>query len=44
MLGNVATQSPSGTTLEYDPVAMRIVNDREADARLRCEYRSGWEV
>jgi hypothetical protein len=42
MLGNVATQFE--TTLEFDPVAMKIVNNAAADALLRCEYRSGWTL
>lgn len=42
MLGNVATQFES--VLEFDPVALRIVNNREADALLRCEYRVGWKL
>jgi hypothetical protein len=36
----VATQFES--TLEFDPVAMKIVNHPAADALLRCEYREGW--
>jgi len=42
MLGNVATQFESG--LEYDPVAMKVRNHREADALLSCEYRKGWSL
>lgn len=42
MLGNVATQFE--VPLEYDPVAMKIVNHAEADACLRCEYRQGWAL
>ncbi len=44
MLGNVATQFANGTILDFDPVAMRIVNHAEADALLRCEYRAGWTL
>jgi hypothetical protein len=44
MLGNVATQCESGAKLEFDPVAMRIVNNPAADALLRCEYRQGWSL
>jgi predicted dehydrogenase len=44
MLGNVSTQVESGTTLEFDPVAVKIVNHSEADALLRCEYRPGWRL
>mgnify|MGYP000726683692 CR=1 FL=1 len=42
MLGNVATQFDC--TLEFEPVAMRIVNNAEADGLLRCEYRQGWTL
>ena len=40
MLGNVATQFEG--KLEFEPVAMKIVNNPEADSLLRCEYRQGW--
>jgi hypothetical protein len=42
MLGNVATQFEG--KLEFDPVAMKILNNPEADALLRCEYRQGWSL
>ncbi|MHC4406439.1 MAG: Gfo/Idh/MocA family protein [Planctomycetota bacterium] len=42
MLGNVATQFES--TLEFEPIHMKIVNNKEADALLRCEYRQGWSL
>ena len=42
MLGNVATQFEG--PLEYDPLAMKITNNAEADALLRCEYRHGWSL
>ena len=42
MLGNVATQFEG--PLEFDPVAMKIVNNAEADALLRSEYRKGWAL
>ena len=42
MLGNVATQFED--KLEFEPVAMKIVNNAEADALLRCEYRPGWSL
>ena len=42
MLGNIATQFEE--TLEFDPVAMKIVNNAEADAMLRSEYREGWTL
>jgi hypothetical protein len=43
MLGNVATQFEG--ELEYDPVACRIVNRREADQALSSyQYRQGWAL
>jgi hypothetical protein len=42
MLGNVATQFPE--PLEYDPIEGRIVNNAEADAVARPEYRQGWSL
>ena len=42
MLGNVATQFEE--TLEFDPVAMKTVNNVDADALLRCEYCEGWTL
>jgi len=42
MLGNVATQFEG--PLEYDPAAMKITNNAEADALLRSEYRKGWSL
>jgi hypothetical protein len=44
MLGNVVTQVEPGTTLEFDPMAMKMVNHPGADALLRCEYRQGWTL
>jgi len=44
MLGNVATQFENGTVLEFNPVAMKIINQPDADALLRCEYRQGWKL
>jgi hypothetical protein len=42
MLGNVATQFEG--PLDFEPVAMKIVNHPAADAALRCEYRQGWSL
>lgn len=42
MLGNLATQFDA--ELEYDPLAGKIVNHAEADARLGYEYRQGWTL
>ena len=42
LLGNVASlvEGP----LEFNPLAMKIVNNAEADALLRPEHREGWSV
>ena len=42
LLGNVATLV--GQRLEFDPVAMKVVNNSQADALLRTEYRQGWSL
>jgi len=42
MLGNVATQFED--KLDFDPIATKIVNNPQADALLRCEYRQGWSL
>jgi len=42
LLGNIATLV--GETIEFDPVAMKIVNNAEADQALRHEYRRGWSL
>jgi len=42
LLGNVASLVDG--PLEFDPVAMKIVNNPEADALLRPEHREGWSV
>ncbi len=42
MLGNVATQFEQ--KLDFDPLAMKILNNAEADALLGCEYRRGWTL
>jgi len=42
MLGHVATQFEG--PLDYDPSAMKIADNAEADALLRCEYREGWSL
>jgi len=42
LLGNVATLV--GQRLEFDPVAMKVVNNAEANALLRPEYRQGWSL
>jgi hypothetical protein len=30
--------------LEFEPVAMKVRNNAEADSLLRCEYRQGWSL
>ena len=42
MLGNVATQVEG--RIDFDPIAMKIVNNAQADALLRSEYRQGWSL
>jgi len=42
MLGNVATQLRGA--LQYDPVAGKIVNNKEANKLLYCPYREGWTL
>lgn len=42
LLGNVATLV--GQTLEFDPVACKIVKNAQADALLRPKYREGWSL
>ncbi len=42
LLGNVATLF--GKTIEYDPIAAKIVNSAEANAALKREYREGWSL
>jgi len=42
LVGNVATLV--GQTLEFDPVACKVVNNAEADALLRPKYREGWSL
>lgn len=42
LLANVATRFDRA--LEFDPLACRIVDDAEADAALRREYRAGWTL
>jgi NADH/NAD ratio-sensing transcriptional regulator Rex len=42
LLGNVSTLV--GSPIEFDPIAMKIVNNAEADQALRYEYRDGWSL
>jgi hypothetical protein len=44
MLGNVATQIDSGTTLTFDPFEMKVIDNIAADALLKSEYRNGFEI
>jgi hypothetical protein len=42
LLGNIATLFDQA--IEFDPVAMKIVNSPEADRALRRDYRDGWSL
>jgi hypothetical protein len=42
LLGNVATLF--GSRIEFDPVAMKIVNNAAANEALKREYRQGWSL
>lgn len=42
LLGNIATQVDG--PLEFDPTAMKIINNAEAEGLLRCQYRKGWTL
>ena len=43
LLGCLATRFPK-TTLEWDPIALKVTNVSEANAFVRRRYRKGWEV
>ncbi|MDY0169199.1 MAG: Gfo/Idh/MocA family oxidoreductase [Thermoguttaceae bacterium] len=43
LLGNLASLFP-GQTLEYDPIAGRVVNNEAADQAARPAYRDGWTL
>jgi hypothetical protein len=42
LLGNVATLF--GKSIEYDPVAMQVIDLVETNAALEREYRAGWSL
>ena len=42
LLGNVATLF--GKSIEYDPVAMQVIDLAETNAALEREYRAGWSL
>ena len=42
LLGNVATLV--GETIEFDPLAMKVVNSPQANTALEREYRQGWSL
>jgi hypothetical protein len=42
MLGNVATQIEG--QIDFDPIAVKIINNSQADALLRPQYRQGWSL
>ena len=43
LLANIATLFPD-TTLEFDPVTCRIINNAAADRQIRQPYREGWTL
>jgi len=43
LLANVATVFPD-QTLEFDPITCRIVNNEQADQKIRLPYREGWKL
>lgn len=43
LLANIATLFPD-KTLEFDPVTCRIVNNADADQKIRPAYREGWKL
>ena len=43
LLANIATLFPD-ETLEFDPVDCRIINNDQADAKIRPPYRDGWKL
>jgi hypothetical protein len=42
LLGNVATLF--GDEIRFDPLALKIVNKKEANEALGREYRQGWSL
>jgi hypothetical protein len=42
LLGNVAYRS--GSRLEWDPDAGKVINTRAADPFLKRKYRRGWKL
>ncbi|HEX2166019.1 MAG TPA: Gfo/Idh/MocA family oxidoreductase [Longimicrobiales bacterium] len=44
LLGIVALRAGQGKKIVFDPVAMRVTNDEEANRYLTREYRAGWSV
>ena len=42
LLGDIALRT--GKRIAYDPLAVRITNDAEADALLRQPYHNGWKL
>lgn len=43
LLGNIAVRFPN-ESLKWDSEALRFTNNEQANAFVRTEYRSGWEV
>jgi hypothetical protein len=42
LLGDIALRT--GKRIAYDPLAVRITNDAEADSLLRQPYHNGWKL
>ena len=43
LLGNIAVRFPN-ETLKWDSEALRFTNNEQANAFVKTEYRSGWEI
>jgi len=43
LLANIASLFPD-QTLEFDPVTCRIINNEQADQKIRPSYREGWKL
>ena len=42
LLGNVAYRL--GTPIEWDAAAMRVTNNKDAEALIQYEYQNGWRL
>jgi hypothetical protein len=43
LMGNLAVRFPNRKLL-WDGAAMKVINDAEADAYVRRQYREGWTL